>query len=150
VSDELANAALARFKHKLGDVIKDSVVVTDEMIQLFAKCTGDYNPIHMSDEYASRTQFGRRIAHGMLTGGFISQVLAMKVHNEGIYISQNLKFMKPVYIGDTLNAEVTLVKFRHRIGVATFETNVKNQNGDWVVKGEATIMVVPPDAKPAT
>lgn len=148
MNHDLENAALARFKHKIGDVIKDSVVVTDEMIQLFAKCTGDYNPIHMNDEYAKKTRFGRRIAHGMLTGGFISQVLAMKVHNEGIYLSQSLKFLKPVYIGDTLHAEVTLTRFRHRVGVATFETNVKNQDGEWVAKGEATIMVVAPEAKP--
>lgn len=144
MSDEIANAALARFKHKIGDVITDSTIVTDEMIQLFAKATGDYNPIHMDEEYAKKTRFGRRIAHGMLTGGFISQVLAMKVHNEGIYLSQSMKFLKPVYIGDTLIAEVTLAKFRHRVGVATFETNVKNQNGDYVMKGEATIMVVAP------
>ena len=147
VSDEKANAALARFKHKLGDVIVDTVTITDEMVQLFAKATGDYNPIHMDEEYAKRTRFGRRIAHGMLTAGFISQVLAMKVHNEGIYLSQNLKFMKPVYIGDTLTAELKLVNFRHRVGVATFETNVKNQHGDFIVKGEANIMVVVPEAK---
>ena len=146
MSDRAANEALARFKHKIGDVIRDSVTVTDEMVQLFAKATGDYNPIHMDEEYAKKTRFGRRIAHGMLTGGFISQVLAMKVHNEGIYLSQNMKFMKPVFIGDTLHAEVTLTNFRHRIGVATFETNVKNQQGDFVVKGEATIMVVAPKA----
>lgn len=144
VDDAAVAEALKKFKHKIGDVITDSMTVTDEMIQLFAKATGDYNPIHMDEEYAKKTRFGRRIAHGMLTGGFISQVLAMKVHNEGIYLSQSMKFLKPVFIGDMLTAEITLTKFRHRVGVATFDTNVKNQNGDFVMKGEATIMVVAP------
>jgi 3-hydroxybutyryl-CoA dehydratase len=144
MSDENINEALMKFNYKLGDVITETVTVTDEMVKLFAKATGDYNPIHMDEEYAKKTRFGSRIAHGMLTGGIISRVLAMKVHNEGIYLSQNLKFMKPVYIGDTITAELTLTHFRPRVGVATFDTNVKNQNGDLVVKGDATIMVVAP------
>jgi len=126
---------------KVGDVISIPVTITEEMVQMFAKCTGDTNPIHLSDEYAAKTRFGRRIAHGMLTGGIISRVLALNLGTGGIYLGQSLKFLKPVFIGDTITVDVTITAFRAERGIATMSTNVRNQNGETVVKGDATIMV---------
>ena len=128
---------------KVGDVISESVTITDEMVQMFAKCTGDFNPIHMDEEYAKKTRFGRRIAHGMLSGGLISRVLAMKMGVGGIYLGQTLKFLKPVFIGDTLTVEITVNSIREERGIASMGTLVKNQAGELVVKGDATIMVSP-------
>ena len=126
---------------KQGDLIVETIEITDEMVQLFAKCTGDHNPIHLDDEYAKTTRFGRRIAHGMLTGGLISRVLAMKMGVGGIYLGQTLKFLKPVFIGDTVTIEVTVTILREDRGIASMTTNVKNQTGEMVVKGDATIML---------
>jgi len=126
---------------KVGDSISETVEITDEMIQLFAKCSGDFNPIHMDENFAKTTRFGRRIAHGMLSGALISRVLAMKLGVNGIYLSQNLKFQKPVFIGDKLTIEVKVLVLREEKGIASLETNVKNQSGDYVVKGDAMIMI---------
>jgi len=126
---------------KVGDVVTVSVTITDEMVQMFSQCTGDTNPIHMSDEYASKTRFGKRIAHGMLTGGIISRVLAMNLGTGGIYLGQTLKFLKPVFINDTITVEIKVTSFRAERGIASMTTYVKNQNGELVVKGDATIMI---------
>ncbi len=126
---------------KAGDVVSESVTITDEMVQLFAKCSGDFNPIHMDEEYAKKTRFGRRIAHGMLSAGLISRVLAMKLGTGGIYLGQTLKFLKPVFIGDTVTVEITVTSLREERGIALMATVVRNQSGETVVKGEATIMV---------
>lgn len=81
------------------------VVIDDAKVRAFAALTGDYNPIHLDDEYASKTKFGRRIAHGLLTTAFISPAL-VEVFGEGtIYAGQTLKFIKPVYVGDIVDIE---------------------------------------------
>lgn len=125
----------------VGSTYTETILVTDEQVQLFAKCSGDYNPIHMDEAYAKTTRFGRRIAHGMLSGAFISRVLAMRLGEHGIYLSQSLKFLKPVFIGDTVTVEVKVTAFREERQIGQLETLVKNQDGDTVVKGEATIML---------
>ena len=131
----------------VGNVYTESVTVTEDMVNMFAKCTGDYNPIHMDDEYAKTTVFGRRICHGMLTAGFISRVLAMKLEDDGIYLGQTLKFMKPVFIGDTVTVWVKITSYREKSRIGVAETIVKNQKDETVIKGEATIMVNAPPAK---
>lgn len=125
---------------KVGDVITENVLITDEMIQLFAKCSGDFNPIHMDDEYAKKTRFGKRIAHGMISAALISRVLAMKLGAGGIYLGQTLKFMKPIFINDEVTIVLTVMSLREERGIASVETIVKNQAGDVCVKGDATIM----------
>lgn len=125
---------------KVGDVITETITVTDEMVQLFAKCSGDFNPIHLDDEYAKSTRFGRRIAHGMISGALISRVLAMKLGSGGIYRAQNLKFLKPIFIDDEVTVILTVQSLREEKGFASVETLVKNKAGDVCVKGDATIM----------
>lgn len=125
---------------KAGDKVQESVVITEEMVTLFAKVSGDYNPIHMDEDYAKKTRFGRRIAHGMISAGLISRVLAMKLGNGGIYLGQTLKFLKPTHIGDNLTITATVSHLREEKGIASVETIVTNQNGEICVKGEATIM----------
>ena len=88
---------------KVGDRFSTERTVTDELIRKFAEVSGDYNPIHLDDEFAKETRFGRRIAHGMLSGAFISAVLGYKLTERKIvYLSQTLKFTAPVFIGDTV------------------------------------------------
>lgn len=129
---------------KIGDVFETSREVTDELIRQFAEVSGDYNPIHLDDEAAAKTQFGKRIAHGMLSGAFISAVLGNQMRDmKIIYLSQSLKFVKPVFIGDTVTATATISNIREDKPIVTIETICTNQNGEAVVKGEAAIMIIP-------
>ena len=96
----------------IGDTFTKSREVTDELIRQFAEVSGDYNPIHLDEEFAKTTRFGKRIAHGMLGGAFISAVLGYEFSvRKIIYLSQTLKFVAPVFIGDTVTVRQLLRAF---------------------------------------
>lgn len=114
---------------------------TDEDVRGFAQISGDSNPIHLDDAYAATTQFERRIAHGILTASLISATIANDLPGDGtIYLSQNLQFKAPVYIGDTITATVTITDIRERRNIVTLETTCVNQEGTVVLTGEAVVM----------
>lgn len=128
---------------KIGDSFSTSREVTDELVRKFADVSGDYNPLHLDDEFAANTRFGKRIAHGMLSGAFISAVLGYELSDRKIvYLSQTLKFTKPVFIGDTVTATATVTSIREDKPVVTLETVCTNQNGEVLVKGEAAVMIL--------
>jgi 3-hydroxybutyryl-CoA dehydratase len=116
--------------------------VTETDIALFAGVTGDFNPVHIDAVEAGKSRFGERIAHGMLSAGFISAVLGTRLPGAGsIYLSQSLRFTKPVRIGDTVTTRVEVVEViapKRRLRLATV---CRNQNGETVVEGEAVVMV---------
>src|SRR3954447_1400496 len=94
---------------KVGDEFSKSRKVTDELVRRFAEVSGDFNPIHLDDEFAKTTRFGRRIAHGMLSGAFISAVLGYEFKERKIvYLSQTMRFVAPVYLDDTVTASATV------------------------------------------
>ncbi|NUN05116.1 MAG: MaoC family dehydratase [Bdellovibrio sp.] len=115
--------------------------VTDKMVQQFAELSGDRNPIHLDDEYAGKSRFKRRIAHGMIVGGLISRALVDGIGLGGIYLGQSLKFVNPVFIDDNVTVTIKITGLRKEKGIATVETNAYKENGDIVVKGEAVIMM---------
>ena len=119
-----------------------SKAVTDVDVMSYAAITGDYNPVHVDAEAAAMTMFKGRIAHGMLSAGFISAVLAMKLPGPGaIYLSQSLRFTKPVRLGDTVTARVEVLEIiaaKKRVRLAT---TCRNQQGETVIEGEALVMV---------
>src|ERR1043165_6560339 len=118
-----------------------SKTVTEADIVLFAGITGDTNPVHLDEEYAKTTMFKGRIAHGMLTAGFISTVFGTKLPGPGcIYLSQSLKFKAPVRIGDTVKARVTATAVDQAKGRCTFATTA-HVGETLVVEGEAQILV---------
>ncbi|MEO8572593.1 MAG: MaoC family dehydratase [Pyrinomonadaceae bacterium] len=128
---------------KLGDKFSTERLVTDELIRKFADVSGDHNPIHLDEDVASKTRFGRRIAHGMLSGAFISAVLGYEFSERSIvYLSQTLKFTAPVFIGDTVTATATVTNIRDDKPIIKLETICTNQNGDVLVKGEAAVMIL--------
>jgi acyl dehydratase len=128
---------------KVGDKFSTERLVSDELIRKFADVSGDYNPIHLDEEAASKTRFGKRIAHGMLSGAFISAVLGYEFSERSIvYLSQTLKFTAPVFIGDTVTATATVTNIREDKPIITLETICTNQNGDVLVKGEAAVMIL--------
>lgn len=115
--------------------------VTEADIFAFAGVSGDFNPVHVNEELAAASMFGGRIAHGMLSAGFISTVLGTKLPGPGsIYLSQSLKFKAPVKIGDTVVARCTIKELNPEKRKVKFDT-VCTVRGKVVVKGEADIMV---------
>jgi 3-hydroxybutyryl-CoA dehydratase len=147
----VSEAATGRYLEdlKVGDTASFSKTVTEADIVLFAGVSGDTNPVHLDQDFAATTMFKGRIAHGMLSAGFISTVLGTKLPGPGaIYLSQSLKFKAPVRPGDTVKATVTITEIlpeRKRVTLATVCTV-----GDAVViDGEAVVMVQPrPVAEP--
>lgn len=114
--------------------------VTDADVVLFAGVTGDMNPAHLDAVAAERTRFGARVAHGMLCAGYISAVLGMKLPGPGvIYMGQSLRFMSPVFIGDTVTSQVEVLAVigdKRRVQLAT---RCFNQKGEQVLDGEALV-----------
>lgn len=115
--------------------------VTEADIAAFAGVSGDFNPVHINEEFAKTTMFKGRIAHGMLSGAFISTVFGMKMPGPGcIYVSQLLKFKAPVKIGDTVTAKVEVTGTNPDKKFVTFRTTC-SVGDKIVVDGEATLMV---------
>lgn len=121
-----------------------TVHITEKTVQQFAEMSGDFNPIHMDASFAATTKFKRRIAHGIISAAFISRALNERIGSGGIYLAQTLKFVNPVFIDDTITIEMEVTNLRKERGIATVSTNVKNQNGEFCVKGDATIMLAAP------
>ncbi len=127
---------------EIGDKATYRKTITDGDISMFAGATGDTNPYHFDDLYASKGRFKKRIAHGMLVTGLISTVLGTILPGPGtIYISQKIDFKKPVYIGDTITAVAEVIKIHESKPIVTLTTNCYNQNREAVVEGEAVVLV---------
>lgn len=128
---------------QIGDTGTVTKTITEADIINFAGIIGDFNPIHVSVEYAETTQFRQRVAHGMLTASFISTVIGNCLPGiNALYLSQNIKFIKPVYIGDTIKArgEITcLISEKRRM---VLKTIVENQKNEVVIIGEAEVMLM--------
>lgn len=130
---------------KIGDHASVTKTVSETDVYLFAGITGDLNPAHTNEVAASKTMFKTRIAHGMLGAGFISAVLGMYLPGPGtIYMGQELKFTKPVHIGDTVTATATVEEIILEKNRVILDTTVVNQDGEIVIRGKATVM--PPKA----
>lgn len=123
-----------------GQTASFSKTITEKDVCLFAEITGDNNPVHIDEAKAAQSRFGRRIVHGALVSSYISTVLGSKLPGEGtIYMSQTSKFIKPVYIGDTITATVEISEINGN--KAILKTQVFNQNNDIVVDGEAKVLL---------
>jgi 3-hydroxybutyryl-CoA dehydratase len=131
---------------KIGDTAEFAKSISESDIYLFAGVTGDLNPAHINEPYAKNTFFKSRIAHGMLLAGFISAVIGTKLPGPGtIYIRQELKFLAPAYIGDTITATVEVTQIISAKNRLILQTRCTNQDGKRVVDGEA--LVSPPKLK---
>ncbi|MCG8668540.1 MAG: MaoC family dehydratase N-terminal domain-containing protein [Pseudomonadales bacterium] len=120
--------------------------VTDQDIQLFAYLSGDINPVHLDDEYAKTTAFGSRIAHGLFSALLVTTAVATKLPGPGcIYRGQEMKFQKPVRIGDTLTLTLTIAQKKKRGNLVKIDCEIENQEGEIVFTGVST--AVAPDEK---
>ena len=125
-----------------GDSASRTATISDEMIRGFADLTGDTNPVHLDDDYAAETVFGRRIAHGMIAAGMISATLANDLPGPGtLYLGQTLNFKRPVFPGDTITATVEVLTVRPDKPIVTLSTVCTNQEDEVVLEGEAVVRV---------
>lgn len=130
---------------KTGDFAEFSKTISEADISLFAGLTGDLNPAHINEEYAKNTFFKTRIAHGILLAGFISATIGMQLPGPGtIYIKQELTFLVPVRIGDTITARAEVAEINTEKNRVVLKTTCSNQNGEIVLDGQA--LVSPPKA----
>jgi len=130
---------------KKGDFAEFAKTISESDVYMYAGITGDLNPAHINEAYAQKTFFKTRIAHGMLTAGFISAILGMQLPGPGtIYMKQELKFMAPVRIGDTITARAEVIEVKEEKNRIKLRTTCTNQEGTIVLDGEA--VVSPPKA----
>lgn len=124
----------------IGSKASISKTITEEDVRLFSTITGDYNPLHLDEEYAKKTIFKGRVVHGLLTAGLISAVLGTRLPGPGtIYLSQTLRFKAPVRINDTVTCEVEVIEKIEKGKLLKLKTTCKNQDGVIVIEGEAVV-----------
>ena len=121
---------------EVGQHVTFTKTFTDDDVQRFIDITGDVNPLHVDESFASRTPFGRRVLHGMLTASLFSTMVGMLLPGTGaIYRSQTIAFLRPVYIGDTITVHFVvrgIDRDKHRLDI---ESWMENQNGERVIEG---------------
>jgi 3-hydroxybutyryl-CoA dehydratase len=124
----------------VGETAQFAKTVSEADVYLFAGITGDFNPAHVDEEYAKKTYFGTRIAHGLLSAGFISTVLGTRLPGPGsVYLRQELTFLGAVKIGDTITARVEVTEIDTVKGRVKLLTTCDNQDGKRVLTGEAVV-----------
>ncbi|HEX7594135.1 MAG TPA: MaoC family dehydratase [Anaerolineae bacterium] len=124
----------------IGQKASFSKQITERDVATFAEISGDKNPLHLDDAYAKQTRFGARIAHGAFTFALISAALGTELPGPGtVYMSQSLKFIKPVYLDDTITATVEITALRADKGIVTLKTECANQRGEKIAEGEAVV-----------
>lgn len=125
----------------IGDKASLSKTISEHDVYTFAGVTGDFNPVHVNEEFAKQTMFKGRIAHGMLSAGLISAVLGTELPGiNTIYMNQELKFLAPVHYNDTLTAKVECLEKNDEKHRLVFRTTVTNQDGTVVTDGQARVM----------
>lgn len=126
---------------QIGMTASYTQTITDADVKAFADISGDHNPVHLSEQYAKNSRFKDRIAHGLLTASFFSAIFGTKLPGEGcVYAGQNLQFKRPVYLGDTVIAKVTVIAVDISKNRVTFET-VCTVNNKKVTTGTAEIFI---------
>jgi 3-hydroxybutyryl-CoA dehydratase len=127
---------------QVGQRASFSKTVTEADVSSFAGLIGDFNPIHVDAEYARKTRFGRRVAQGMLAGGLISAVLGNRLPGPGaVYLSQQIEFLAPIFIGDTITACVEILSWQPEKRLVTLRTECYNQDDRQVITGQAVLLV---------
>ena len=122
----------------VGQKAQRSIHLTAEHVLGYAKLTGDYNPLHFDESFASKTKFGRLVVQGGLTTGVLHALVATDLPGPGsVFLSQNWKFTAPVFIGDTITAEAEVLSVHATKPVTQLGIRIKRQTGEVVLEGEA-------------
>jgi 3-hydroxybutyryl-CoA dehydratase len=132
---------------QIGDSATLSKTITEADVIIFAGVSCDFNPLHVNEQFAKQSMFGKRVVHGCISSALISAVIGMKLPGPGaLYLDQKVAFKKPVYIGDTLTVKAVvkekLLKKEGKMKILILETNVYNQDDVLVTEGQASVMVM--------
>ena len=120
-----------------------SRTISAEDVAAFARLSGDYNALHVDDEFAARTEFGHRVVHGFLHASLLSTLIGMHLPGRGaLYLSQSIDFSAPVFIGDTVEARGTIEKINRDTRIVDIDTAIRNQRGELVLRGKARAKVL--------
>lgn len=123
---------------EVGQKAKRSMTLNAEHVKAYAEITGDYNPLHFDEEFAANTRFGRLVVQGGLTTGLLHALVAMDIPGPGtVFLNQNWQFTAPVFIGDTITAEIEVLKVHESKPVTQLGVTITNQEGELVLEGEA-------------
>ena len=116
--------------------------IDDELMNNFAKLSGDFNPLHMDEEYASTTNFGKRVCHGMLLASFFSQLVGMYLPGKNsLYFSQTLNFRNPCFVDDNITIKGEIIEKKSNMKLITIKTTIHNQTGTCLIDGVAKVIV---------
>ena len=116
--------------------------ITETLLDEFSRCSGDFNPLHMTNEFAESSTFGKRIVHGMLLASFFSQLIGMKLPGKNaLYFSQTLNFRSPCYIDDEILVEGEIIEKSDSTRIITISTSISNSSGTCLIDGTAKVMV---------
>jgi len=127
---------------KIGQKKNFSLIITKSLIDDFAKISGDYNPLHMDDEYASNTNFEKRVCHGMLLSSFFSKLIGMYLPGKNaLYFSQSLQFKSPCFINDEIFVEGVVLDKSNSTRIITVKTTIEKISGECLVDGQAKVIV---------
>ncbi|RKJ60325.1 MaoC family dehydratase [Roseburia sp. 1XD42-69] len=126
-------------KFYIGQEEQEEKVFHESDVELFAQVSGDKNPLHLNDTYAEKSRFGRKIVHGILVSSLISKIIGMKLPGEGsIYLEQNIRFRKPVYVDEKVIVKVTIIEINQN--KFTLKTNVYNMDDECLIEGDAKVL----------
>lgn len=125
---------------RVGDFVCMNRTFGYQDVKSFSELVGDYNPVHLSDEYAATTVFKKPIVHGMLVTSLFSAILAEKLPGKGtIYLGQEVKFYLPIYIGEKITAKVTIREISKSKPIMILDTEIINSDRQIAVEGKATV-----------
>ena len=127
---------------QIGHKTSHSRTISEQDINTFAALSGDFNSVHVNEEYARKTFFKGRIAHGTISIGLLSAAMA-KLPGLPIFLGQEIKFLKPVRIGDTITATAEVIGMRQDKAILTLRNTCTNQHGEVVIDGTATARLFP-------
>ncbi len=126
----------------VGQKITFSKKIDESLLNDFAKISGDFNPLHMDNEYAKKTKFGKRVCHGMLLASFFSQLVGMNLPGKNsLYFSQTLNFRNPCFIDDEITVEGEIIEKKSNIKLISIKTIIYNQEGKCLIDGVAKVIV---------
>jgi len=126
----------------IGLVEEFSIEITESMVDNFAEFSGDYNELHMDEDYASTTSFGKRICHGMLLTSFFSRLVGMSIPGKNaLYFSQSINFQSPCFIGDRIIVRGEVTEKSESTHIITIKTTILNQDSKCLIDGIAKVIV---------
>ena len=118
------------------------IIIDEKLVDDFAKISGDFNPLHMDEQFAKKSKFGRRVCHGMLLSSFFSRLIGMYLPGKNaLYFSQNLNFVGPCFIGDRIIVKGEVIDKSEATRMIKIETTIKNKEGKFLIKGNAQVMI---------